>query len=66
MKNLVIAFVNLDVSFIVFCGDIVNPLAEHTNIKRINHIHNLFSMPNIMDYTRLVLTFSNKKVLKTI
>ena len=31
-----------------------------------HHIHSLFSMPNIMDYTRLVLTFSNKKVLKTI
>ena len=37
-------------------------VAEHTNIKRINHIHNVFSMPNIMEYTRLVLPFSNKKV----
>jgi hypothetical protein len=25
MKNLEITFVNLDVGFIVFCGDIVNP-----------------------------------------
>jgi hypothetical protein len=25
MKNLEIAFVNLDEGFVVFCGDIVNP-----------------------------------------